>query len=104
MKSYVASRFRIERDESRCIQCQVCVRQCGYHVHAYDSEDGTMSSREADCTACHRCVTLCPTQALSIIETPLAYRGNANWRPEVIQDIIKQAEDRRHVADRHGQR
>ena len=92
MKSYTASRFRVARDESRCIQCQVCVRQCGFNVHRYDSEDGTLYSHDADCVGCHRCVVFCPTQALTITELPLAYRANANWRPEVIQDILKQAE------------
>ena len=34
----------------------------------------------------------CPTNALTIRRNPLEYRDNYNWRPEVIEDIIKQAE------------
>jgi len=37
-------------------------------------------------------VLFCPTHALNIRRTPLDYRENYNWRPEVIEDIIKQAE------------
>jgi len=92
MKSYAVPRFRVERDASRCIQCQVCVRQCGFSVHSYDPTEEGLYSREADCVGCHRCVIFCPTGALTVTEIPLAYRQNANWRPEVIQDIIKQAE------------
>ena len=92
MKSYLAPRFLIERDESRCIDCEVCVRQCGYDVHYYDADLEKVCSREGDCVACHRCVTFCPTEALSIKAVPRVYRGNANWKPEHIEDIIKQAE------------
>jgi len=37
-------------------------------------------------------VVFCPTKALTIRSNPLDYRQNYNWRPEVIEDIIKQSE------------
>jgi len=37
-------------------------------------------------------VVFCPTNALTIRRNPLDYRENYNWRPEVIEDIIKQSE------------
>ncbi|MEE8472600.1 MAG: glutamate synthase-related protein, partial [Dehalococcoidia bacterium] len=37
-------------------------------------------------------VTFCPTGALNVRKNPLEYRDNVNWRPEVIEDIILQAE------------
>lgn len=92
MKSYLAPKFLIDRDRSRCIDCEVCVRQCGYDVHYFDEDLQQVCSREEDCVACHRCVTFCPTHALSIRNVPRTYRDNANWRPEHIEDIIKQAE------------
>ncbi|MCL6430529.1 MAG: alpha-hydroxy-acid oxidizing protein [Anaerolineae bacterium] len=92
MKSYLASRFVVLRDQERCIQCRVCVRQCGYDVHAYDSEAGDVFSCDERCVGCHRCVVFCPTQALSVRENPLSYRANANWRPEVMEDVLRQAE------------
>jgi len=90
--SLLTAEFRIERDEDRCIACQVCVRQCANDVHAYDPEDDWVYSNYAACVGCHRCVTLCPTQALTIRRTPLEFRANANWTPQMISSIYKQAE------------
>ncbi|MBM4463637.1 MAG: FMN-binding glutamate synthase family protein [Chloroflexi bacterium] len=56
------------------------------------AEDDEVRSHEENCVGCHRCVLFCPTHALNIRRTPLDYRENYNWRPEVIEDIIKQAE------------
>jgi len=92
MKTYLPPRFLIERDPERCIQCQVCANQCTFDAHYYDAEDNEVRSREENCVGCHRCVLFCPTQALTIRRNPLDYRENYNWRPEVIEDIIKQAE------------
>jgi glutamate synthase domain-containing protein 2 len=82
----------VERDDSRCIRCEVCVNQCAFDVHAYDAEDDEIRSHEENCVGCHRCVVFCPTKALTVRRNPLDYRENYNWRPEVIEDIIKQSE------------
>lgn len=92
MKSILPPRFVVVRDPDLCIQCQVCVNQCGWEVHYYDEYDGVVRSYDDRCVACHRCVAFCPTHALTIRERPLDYRRNSNWTPEVIEDIYKQAE------------
>ena len=92
MKTYLPSKFLVERDANRCIQCQVCVNQCSFDVHSYDADDDEVRSNEENCTGCHRCVVFCPTNAVNIRRNTLDYRDNFNWRPEVIEDIIKQAE------------
>jgi len=92
MKTYLPPKFIVERDDSRCIRCEVCVNQCSFDVHSYDIEDDEIRSREENCVGCHRCVVFCPTDALTIRRNPLDYRENYNWRSEVIEDIIKQAE------------
>ena len=92
MKTYLPARFTVERDQARCIGCQVCVNQCTFETHYYDAEDNDVHSREENCVGCHRCVLFCPTRALTIRRTPLEYRENYNWRPEVIEDIIRQSE------------
>ena len=92
MKTYLPPKFLIERDQARCIQCQVCVNQCSFDVHYYDAEDVEVRSHEENCVGCHRCTVFCPTNAVNIRRNPLEYRENYNWRPEVIEDIIKQAE------------
>ena len=92
MKTYLPPKFIAERDDSRCIRCEVCVNQCTFDVHSYDTEDDEIRSREENCVGCHRCVVFCPTQALTVRRSPLDYRENYNWRPEIIEDIIKQSE------------
>lgn len=92
MKTYLPGKFVVERDPERCIRCQVCVNQCSFNVHYYDAEDDEVRSREENCVGCHRCVVFCPTRALTIRKNPLDYRQNYNWRPEIIEDILKQAE------------
>ena len=92
MKTYLPPKFIVERDDSRCIRCEVCVNQCTFDVHSYDVEDDELRNREENCVGCHRCVVFCPTEALTIRRNPLDYRENYNWRPEVIEDIIKQSE------------
>jgi len=84
--------FRIERDQERCIACQVCVRQCANDVHVYDADEDWVYSDYSRCVGCHRCVTLCPTGALTIRENPLAFRPNANWTAMRLRNIYKQAE------------
>ena len=93
MKTYLPAKFEVIRDPERCIQCQVCVNQCTFDTHYYDSEDDEVRSCSENCVGCHRCVTFCPTQALTVSHRPLDYRKNANWTPEAIEDIFKQAEE-----------
>jgi glutamate synthase domain-containing protein 2 len=92
MKTFIPSKFIVERDASRCIQCQVCVNQCSFDVHSYDAVDNEVMAEEKNCVGCHRCVVFCPTNALNIRKNTLDYRENYNWRPEAIEDILKQAE------------
>jgi len=87
-----SSEFRIERDQDRCIACQVCVRQCANDGHMYDPEDDSISSDESVCVGCHRCGTLCPTGAITIRETPMHFKTNANWSARALKDIYRQAE------------
>ena len=92
MKTFIPSKFIVERDPARCIQCQVCVNQCSFAVHSYDTADNEVMADENNCVGCHRCVVFCPTNALNIRKNTLDYRENYNWRPEAIEDILKQAE------------
>lgn len=91
-KWLVQPEFDITRDQERCIQCQVCVRQCANDVHEYDDEDGVVYSENAGCVGCHRCATLCPTGAVKINQSKLDFRPNAYWTPSIIRNVYKQSE------------
>ena len=84
--------FQVERDLDKCIQCQVCVRQCANDTHEHDPEDELVSSNSSSCVGCHRCTTLCPTDALSISRAPLEFRQHGNWTAHALANIYKQAE------------
>ncbi|MDD3269354.1 MAG: glutamate synthase-related protein [Syntrophomonadaceae bacterium] len=90
-RSIMTPAFKIERDEDRCIQCGVCVRQCANDVHHQD-EDGWMWVDDEKCVACQRCAVLCPTRALSIKEYPIDFRSNQHWTSPTIREIYAQAE------------
>jgi glutamate synthase domain-containing protein 2 len=92
MKSYVIPEYLIERDQNRCICCQVCVNQCTYDAHFYDEETNLVCNKEENCVNCQRCVTFCPTHAITIRKNPNINRDNVNWTPEVIRDVKKQSE------------
>lgn len=90
--SYITPEFIIERNRDRCIGCQVCVRQCANLAHAFDEEEQKVVSDDSKCVSCHRCVTLCPTGALSVRRNPLEFRENANWTSKAMREIYRQAE------------
>ncbi|MFH0942543.1 MAG: glutamate synthase-related protein [Chloroflexota bacterium] len=92
MKTYLPAKFIVERNPERCIRCQVCVNQCSFGTHRYDAVEDEIKSCEENCAGCQRCATFCPTRAITIRKNPMEYRDNYNWRPEYIEDVIKQAE------------
>ena len=42
--AYIQPEFEVVRNDSRCIACRVCERQCANEVHSYDEERGVMRS------------------------------------------------------------
>ena len=88
---YISPEFDVVRNDSRCIACRVCERQCANGVHSYLPEKGLMLSDETKCVNCQRCVSLCPTRALKIVKNECVLRENANWTNDTIKEIYKQA-------------
>lgn len=90
--SMITPEYLIERNRDRCINCQVCVRQCANEAHIWDEEEQRVISDDSKCVNCHRCVTFCPTHALTIRKFPLEFHENANWTGNTIRAVYKQAE------------
>ncbi len=83
--------YEVARNDSRCIRCRVCERQCANDVHSYEENGNFMLSDEAKCVNCHRCVSLCPTKALKIVKSDHCFKENANWNQSAIKEIYKQS-------------
>lgn len=90
--NYCFPDYEVIRNNDRCIQCEVCVKQCANEVHTLDKELGKMMADESKCVNCHRCVSLCPTNALKIVKTDNTFKENANWSVQLMKETYKQAE------------
>jgi len=88
---FIYPEFEVVRNDSRCIVCRVCERQCANEVHFCLEEKNVMLSDETKCVNCQRCVSLCPTRALKIVKSDCTLRENANWHNDTITEIYKQA-------------
>ena len=84
---YLTPEFEVVRNESRCIACRVCERQCANEVHLFDETRGVFRVDESKCVNCQRCVSLCPTHALKIVKSDCRLRENANWQNDTIREI-----------------
>ncbi len=91
MNMYIQPDYEVVRDESKCIACRVCERQCANLVHSFDPDTGKMKADSTKCVNCHRCVCLCPTHALKIVKSDDTYKINANWDNQTINEVYKQA-------------
>jgi NAD-dependent dihydropyrimidine dehydrogenase PreA subunit len=82
--------------ESRCIQCDKCVKVCPTNVFDAVPESAPVIARQEDCQTCFLCEAYCPADALfvdahahehvavseeEILEKNLfgAYRRNLGW-------------------------
>lgn len=90
--NYLYPEYEVVRNDSRCIRCRVCERQCANEVHSFDKERNLLISDDAKCVNCKRCVTLCPTHALKIVKSDCRFKENANWTDDTIREIYKQAD------------
>ncbi len=84
--------FQVNREDERCINCEVCIRQCPYEVHYWDEARGKVSHDSTKCIGCHRCASLCPTNCLTIRKNPSDFRENDLWTPMYIKNLYKQAD------------
>ncbi len=83
--------YVVQRDLDKCIRCKACVTQCSYGANFYDYDRDLIYSLDYNCVGCMRCSTFCPTDCISIVRNPDAFRINANWKDNNIKDLYKQA-------------
>ena len=84
---YISPEYDVIRDQTRCINCRVCEKQCANEVHRFDTERQMMVADESKCVNCKRCVSFCPTHALKIVKHEDCFRENANWQ-EVSRQLL----------------
>ncbi|OQA92463.1 MAG: Glutamate synthase (NADPH) large chain precursor [Elusimicrobia bacterium ADurb.Bin231] len=84
--------YLVTRDPEKCIQCEVCVRQCAFNAHTYDAEKHRVDTDCSKCVGCFRCVYMCPTGALSVSEFSGRMANSANWTDKQLKELYKQAE------------
>lgn len=51
-----------------------------------------MISDSQQCVDCQRCVCICPTGALKIVDNSNKFRNNSNWSQQIMTEVYKQAE------------
>src|SRR3990170_5156222 len=90
--SYIPSEYRVQIDNEACIRCKVCTTQCSFGALSFDNDAFQVAARHKNCVACHRCVVLCPTEAINVVPNPLAFKEHAVWSPRAQREILKQAE------------
>ncbi len=85
-------KYLVERNESRCIQCGVCVKQCANEVHYMDEDLGMVRVHDDKCVNCKRCVAMCPTNAITILRNRQAEPDSSVWTNECMGDIAVQSQ------------
>jgi glutamate synthase domain-containing protein 2 len=71
------------------MKCMRCVDNCSYGVYRVEDDKILIDSRK--CTACHRCISMCPRDAIMLKERPVDYRSHPLWTVEAREDVINQA-------------
>ncbi|AEE14530.1 Glutamate synthase (NADPH) [Thermodesulfobium narugense DSM 14796] len=82
--------FFIKVDRELCIKCGQCVKNCGFSALMQDKDKNVKPIHEK-CVACQRCMYVCPTKAIQVINFPGTQKNNEYWKPEYIKNIKKQA-------------
>jgi len=88
----IQSEYEVVRDQRKCINCKICIKECANGVNFYDEKLKVVLSDDIKCVNCHRCVAVCPTHALKIVKTDHCFKENANWKKHDITNIFRQAQ------------
>ena len=89
MSKIVPNEFIVNIDHALCRRCKRCILNCGFGVFDFQNMTTADSSK---CVACHRCVTFCPEEAITVESNPLAFKDHKSWSMELRKGIWRQAE------------
>lgn len=84
--------YKVKRDNSKCIRCLVCVRQCPYECIYFNTERNEVYNIDANCVNCKRCEVMCPTKCIEIRDWGNKFRANKHWGFKHWGTIYKQAD------------
>ena len=87
--STVPPKFKVEIDYDRCMLCERCTIECSWGV--LRRQGNRIVAYSNRCGACHRCVSMCPRDAIKIVHQPVSYRPHPLWTEEAREDIYNQA-------------
>lgn len=82
--------MRIEKNEDKCSECMLCVRDCVMGV--WRVIDGKSTPADIDlCNCCSHCIAVCPSDAIShdhLKKEQISGVNRKNLNPDVYRDIV----------------
>ncbi|WOF16220.1 4Fe-4S dicluster domain-containing protein [Methanoplanus sp. FWC-SCC4] len=93
-------KYRIKIDQDLCMLCERCIENCSYGVFRREGQKIVPDFRK--CTACHRCIAMCPRDAITLEEKPNDYRSHPLWTREAREAIYNQANSGRIILSGMG--
>ncbi|WP_245619051.1 4Fe-4S dicluster domain-containing protein, partial [Methanogenium cariaci] len=71
--------------------CERCIENCPPYG-TFRREGNKIQIFSRACTGCHRCIAMCPRDAISLQEKPVDYRSHPVWSREAREAIYTQAQ------------
>ncbi|WP_456471845.1 glutamate synthase-related protein [Methanocaldococcus sp.] len=87
--NYVPPKYKVEIDYDKCMLCERCTIECSWGV--YRREGDRIITYSNRCGACQRCVSMCPRNAIRIVENKEGWREHPLWNEDIRRDIYNQA-------------
>ena len=77
-------------DESKCIHCGLCVKDCIAGVISMEQDKAPQATAPQRCIACQHCMAVCPVGAISIFDkNPDNAEKIYSQNPDMILNLIK---------------
>lgn len=84
--------FSVIIDNEKCDVCKRCTINCSFGALSYDETEDRIVANDKKCVSCLRCASKCPQSAITIKRNETSFSPHPTWTPEIILDIITQAE------------